>query len=104
MPLRFVGTMPRTLEEHRNCFVTRSTGRSLKNTSSGASDICTDVMKFPVDLAQRVRREKEATLKEYHESIALIVTMELAQLEILETFFEISLTDANMMTVLALAN
>ena len=62
-----------------------------------ASDICTDVMKFPVDLAQRVRLEKEATLKEYHESIALIVTMELAQLEILETFFDISLTDANMM-------
>jgi len=62
-----------------------------------ASDICTDVMKFPVDLAQRVRRENEATLKEYHESIALIVAVELAQLEILETFFEISLTNANMM-------
>ena len=54
-------------------------------------------MKFPVDLTQRVRTGKEATLKEYHESIALIVTMELAQLEILETFFGISLTDANMM-------
>ena len=35
-----------------------------------ASDICTDVMKFPVDLAQRVRLDKEATLKEYHESMA----------------------------------
>ncbi|MBT7728560.1 MAG: ACP S-malonyltransferase, partial [Planctomycetaceae bacterium] len=72
-------------------------GQIVEKYLQRASDICTDVMKFPVDLAQRVRLEKEATLKEYHESIALIVTMELAQLEILETFFEISLTDANMM-------
>ena len=61
------------------------------------SDICADVMKLPVDLVKRVHDEKEATLSEYHESITLVVAVELAQLEILETVFDISLKDANMM-------
>ena len=61
------------------------------------SEICADVMKTSVDLVKRVREQKEATLKEYHESIALIMAVELAQLEILETFFDISLSDADMM-------
>ena len=62
-----------------------------------ASEICTDVMNASVDLVQRVRLEKEPSLKEYHESIALIVAVELAQLDILKTFFDISLVNANMM-------
>ena len=61
-----------------------------------ASEICTDVMHISVDLVQRVRLEKEPSLKEYHESIALIVAVELAQIDILKTFFEISLVNANM--------
>ena len=62
-----------------------------------ASEICTDVMNASVDLIQRVRLEKEPSLKEYHESIALIVAVELAQIDILKTFFDISLVNANMM-------
>ena len=62
-----------------------------------ASEICTDVMNASVDLVQRVRLEKEPSLKEYHESIALIVAVELAQIDILKTFFDISLVNANMM-------
>ena len=62
-----------------------------------ASEICTDVMNSSVDLIQRVRLEKEPSLKEYHESIALIVAVELAQIDILKTFFDISLVNANMM-------
>ena len=62
-----------------------------------ASEICTDVMNTSVDLVQRVRLEKEPSLKEYHESIALIVAVELAQIDILKTFFDISLVNANMM-------
>ena len=62
-----------------------------------ASEICTDVMNSSVDLIQRVRLEKEPSLKEYHESIALIVAVELAQIDILKTFFDISLANANMM-------
>jgi len=62
-----------------------------------ASEICTNVMNSSVDLVQRVRLEKEPSLKEYHESIALIVAVELAQIDILKTFFDISLVNANMM-------
>jgi [acyl-carrier-protein] S-malonyltransferase len=61
------------------------------------SEICADTMKLPVDLVKRVRAGEEATLDEYHESIVLIVAAELAQLEILETFFDISLCNAEMM-------
>ena len=62
-----------------------------------ASEICTNVMNTSVDLVERVRLEKEPSLKEYHESIALIVAVELAQIDILKTFFNISLVNANMM-------
>ena len=62
-----------------------------------ASEICTDVMNSSVDLVERVRLEKEPSLKEYHESIALIVAVELAQIDILKNFFNISLANANMM-------
>ena len=52
-------------------------------------------MNASVDLVQRVRLEKEPSLK-YHESIALIVAVELAQIDILKTFL-ISHSSANMM-------
>lgn len=60
------------------------------------SEICADTMKTPVDLVKRVSDGLEPTLDEYHESIALIVAAELAQLEMLETFFDISITKADM--------
>ncbi len=62
-----------------------------------ASEICADAMQMPIDLVQRVREEKEATLKEYHEAISLIVAVELAQVEILKKIFDIRLANANMM-------
>lgn len=62
-----------------------------------ADEICADAVKLPVDLVKRVRDQEEATLKEYHEAIALIVAVELAQIEILESVFDISPAGANMM-------
>ncbi len=61
-----------------------------------ASEMCADTLQMPVDLVKRVREGQETTLAEYHESIALIVAAELAQLEMLETFFDISMTNADM--------
>lgn len=60
------------------------------------SEISADTMKMPIDLVKRVRSGQEPTLNEYHESIALIVASEFAQLEILETFFDVSLRNADM--------
>ena len=61
------------------------------------SEVCAEVMETPVDLLKRVREEKEATLEEYHEAVAMIVAVEQAHIEILETFFDIQLTDADML-------
>lgn len=72
-------------------------GPIVKRHLRTASEICTNVMNTSVDLVERVRLEKEPGLKEYHESIALIVAVEMAQIDILKTFFNISLVNANMM-------
>jgi [acyl-carrier-protein] S-malonyltransferase len=52
-----------------------------------SSAVCADVVGRPIDLAARVRRGEETTLATYDEAISLNVAMDLAQIELLETFF-----------------
>ncbi|HEV3136613.1 MAG TPA: hypothetical protein VGZ26_01895 [Pirellulales bacterium] len=59
-----------------------------------ASAICADAVKQKVDLVARVRQNQETTLETYHEAIALIVSVELAQIQLLEEFFDIHLNRA----------
>lgn len=54
-----------------------------------AGTVCADVVGRPVDLIQRVRNQEETSLETYDEAIALIVAMEIAQLRLLERFFDI---------------
>ncbi len=61
-----------------------------------ASEICADAVKRPVDLVERVRDNRETTLDTYHEALALIVAMELAQIRLLEEFFDIRFNQARM--------
>lgn len=61
-----------------------------------ASQICADSIKQNVDLVQRLRRREESTLASFPEDVALIVGMELAQLELLEKFFGVSIRDASL--------
>ena len=61
-----------------------------------ASEICADTMHRKVDLVGRVRRNEETTVETYHEAMALIVAVELAQLRLLEEFFDIHLKQARM--------
>ncbi len=56
-----------------------------------ASTIASDILGKRVRLVERVRRERETTLRTYGEAIALIVAMELAQIDILENAFGIRL-------------
>lgn len=51
------------------------------------STIASDVLGREVDLVARVREQKPETLTDYGESIAMIVAMEMAQLELLREFF-----------------
>ena len=56
-----------------------------------ASAVASDVVGRRVDLVDRVRRQEETTLASYDEAIALIVAVELAQIELLDEFFGIRL-------------
>jgi [acyl-carrier-protein] S-malonyltransferase len=49
-----------------------------------------------VDLVDRVRRQEETTLASYDEAIALIVAVELAQIELLEKFFAVPYSGAKL--------
>lgn len=62
-----------------------------------ASELCADIIKRPVDLVDRVRAGRETTgLAEYAEDIALIVAVEMAQIQLLEEFFGIRLAQARL--------
>ena len=60
-----------------------------------ASELCADIVKRPVDLVTRVREQRETSgLHEYAEDIALIVAVELAQLNIAEQYHDVALRKA----------
>jgi len=58
------------------------------------SDITSESTHEKLDLVARVRDQRESTLESFGEDIGLIVAMELAQLEILERFFDVHWTKA----------
>jgi [acyl-carrier-protein] S-malonyltransferase len=61
------------------------------------SALCSDVIGRPVDLVDRVRHNRETRdLSTYAEDVALVVSVELAQLRILESRFGIAFTEATM--------
>jgi [acyl-carrier-protein] S-malonyltransferase len=53
-----------------------------------ASRVCREVTGKRADLVDRVRRHRETSLRSYAEAIALIMAMELAQLELLEQYHD----------------
>jgi [acyl-carrier-protein] S-malonyltransferase len=59
-----------------------------------ASLVCGDVLKTKVDLAARMQSRAAATLETFVEDTATIVAMELAQIQLLEEVFGISVREA----------
>ena len=55
-----------------------------------ASQICSDLSGRRIDLVSRVREKRESTLDTFGEDIGLIISVELAQIELLEQHFDIS--------------
>jgi [acyl-carrier-protein] S-malonyltransferase len=53
------------------------------------SAVAADLLHRPVDLAGRVRAQEETTLESYGEAVALLLAVELAQLELLATCFDV---------------
>lgn len=54
-----------------------------------ASEVCSDATGQRIDLAARIRSGQETDLDSFPEAIGLIITMELAQLRLLEQFFDV---------------
>lgn len=65
----------------------------LKKHLDEASKVCSEIANRHVDLASRVESAVEPTLEEYAESISLIIAVELAHLEILETYHDFNYRD-----------
>jgi [acyl-carrier-protein] S-malonyltransferase len=73
-------------------------GGIIENHLHEVSQIASDVVRRPVDLVTRVREARETNgLRDYAEDIALIVAVEIAQLRLLEQFFDASLPQARFM-------
>ncbi len=71
-------------------------GATVRRRLDEASGIVGDVLGKKVCLAQRVERREETDLDSYSEAIALIVAMEVAQIELLEQFHGIRYADARL--------
>ena len=62
-----------------------------------ASQLCSEVLHRKVDLSERVRRERETVdLDTYTEDVALIVAVDIAQVRLLEKFFDAPLSKAKL--------
>ncbi|MCE9528121.1 MAG: hypothetical protein K8R36_18930 [Planctomycetales bacterium] len=60
------------------------------------SPVTAETLKREVDLVRFVREGKERSLETYGEALSLIVAMEMAQLELLRTFFDIDYAGAKL--------
>lgn len=59
-----------------------------------AGAVASELLERPIDLIARVQEQRETTLESYADAIALIVAMELAQIEILDRCFGIAFNQA----------
>ena len=64
-------------------------GEVVADYLSRASRICAEATGKPIDLVARVRRSEETNLESYAEAVALIVSVEMAQLRLLKDLFNI---------------
>jgi [acyl-carrier-protein] S-malonyltransferase len=72
----------------------RAYGATVRRFLDQASQICSDVTKRKVDLAARVERRAESSLRSYPQDLSLIMGAQLAQLKLLEDFFDASIQEA----------
>ncbi|HEX3871968.1 MAG TPA: hypothetical protein VHV77_16095, partial [Pirellulales bacterium] len=61
-----------------------------------ASEICATATHRHVDLVERVREKRESTLESFAEDIGLILSVELAQMQLLTDFFGIEYRKARL--------
>jgi [acyl-carrier-protein] S-malonyltransferase len=72
----------------------RAYGPVVRPILESASVLCGDVLGRKIDLADRILAREPSTLQTFVQDIGTIVGMELAQIRVLEEFFEISVPNA----------
>jgi len=85
-----VTNMGRTLELLRH----RAYGRVVRQYLVRGSEVCSSATRRDVDLVRRVERQAKSSLRTYAQDLAMIVSVELAQIQILKEFFEIDIAQA----------
>lgn len=71
-------------------------GPIVKQSLNDASEICSSAARRRVNLVRRITRHAPSTMRTYSQDLAMIVAVELAQLQLLAEFFEVSFDDAQL--------
>jgi [acyl-carrier-protein] S-malonyltransferase len=74
----------------------RHYGPTLRRYLRRASEICADVVGRKVDLADAVERREELPLDRFAEAVSLIMSVELAQVQLLEEFHQVFYSQAKL--------
>lgn len=92
----FRGYNTTNLGRSRELLLHHAYGPTVENYLAEASEVCRAATGKSIHLAERVRRGEETSLESYHEAVALVVAMGLAQIRLLEDFFDVPYTQAQM--------
>jgi len=92
--IAFRGYNVTNLGRSRELLVHPAYGSLVREYLARASEVCGDIMGKKVDLVERVRRRRETNLRNYAESVAMIVAVEMAQIQLLEKFHGVAHRDA----------
>jgi [acyl-carrier-protein] S-malonyltransferase len=71
-------------------------GPTVRRYFRKASEVCAEVIGRPVDLVQLIEQKHEPNLHQYAEAVALIVAVELAQVQLLEEFHGVRYSEARL--------
>jgi len=84
-----LGRAPELLEHH-------AFGPTVRSVLASASELCGDVLGRQVDLAARILAREASTLETFVHDIGTIVGMELAQIRLLQEFFDVPVPQARL--------
>lgn len=87
--LAFNGYGPKNLGRSQELLAHPAYGPIVRKLLATGSELCSAALGQRVDLVQRVAAGRETELADYGEAIALVVTIELAQLKLLHDYFGI---------------
>jgi len=71
-------------------------GSTLRRYLDRGSEVCSNIVGRPVDLASAVERHEEYDLDRYAEAVSLIIAADLAQVELLEEFHDVRFREAKL--------